>query len=107
PPAKSRAGPAGGGAETGAPRKAPSGAVGGGEGGVGGAGGGAREPQGERGNSRRGRDARLDRGKALQPALGAGKRRARQVIARAGHDRRAVERRAATGDGQEQLVGYR
>ena len=88
-------------------RKVPIVAVGGSKGAIERAGGNARKPQGERGNSRRGHDARLDRSETVEPTLGAGERRARELIARARFDRRAIERRAAAGDGEKQLVAHR
>src|SRR5262249_28155973 len=55
-------------------RKVPIVAVGGSKGAIERAGGNARKPQGERGNSRRGHDARLDRCETVEPTLGAGER---------------------------------
>src|SRR5262249_57417693 len=87
--------------------RVPMVAVGGSKGAIERAGGNARKPQGERGNSRRGHDARLDRRETVEPTLGAGERRARELIARARLDRRAIQRRAATRDGEKQLVAHR
>src|SRR5438067_2468873 len=88
-------------------RKVPVVTIGGREGAVERTGGDACEPQRQRWDARCRLDARLDRRQAVEPALGAGKFRPCEPIAAARPDRRTVERRAAAGSCEEQLVSDR
>jgi hypothetical protein len=88
-------------------RKVPITAVRGDEGGVERAGRNARKAQSERGDSRHGRDARLDRRKAIETTLGAGERGAGQMITGTGRDRHPIEGGAVARRREEQLVAHR